>query len=161
MLDNPNRAIAGVAATFGRRINGVTLTAPMFREWLALGVGLDLRLDHGSLINHTGVLTRIGAARRFSATDQDLLVLAELDKDRAGFNDSVLYDLRLQLAQRWLAPGWGFSLASHVGSGVALPFELSITRSPADLDAVILGVGAEAVAKYEELAGVPAAAVIR
>jgi hypothetical protein len=55
---DPARAICGVAAVFGQpSANDNWVFQPeQFQDWLALGMGLPMRVDHGPLVDGRGVI---------------------------------------------------------------------------------------------------------
>lgn len=159
-LVDPERAIVGIACTFGKRIGNWTFQPSQFDRWLALEPGLNMRINHGSVIDHRGAIATVGRWRAFKVITQPvpgLLALGEIGDDDAtrGFGDQLLHDLGLIFEQQWLPTDyWALSIACHVfaeeGEHV-YPYEISLTRSPADLDAVLLGVGPQAVDRWHFL----------
>ena len=154
---DPQRAILGIACTFGKSIGGWTLQPDQFERWLALEPGLDMRINHGNVIDHHGCIATIGRWRAFKIITQPvhgLLALGEIDSAR-GFGDQMLHDLHLIFEQRWLPRDyWGLSIACHVfpdEGEFVWPYECSLTRRPADPDAAVLGVGPEAISRWQLL----------
>jgi hypothetical protein len=131
-----------------------------FKRFLELEMAVDLRVDHGPLIDSRGFIANVGVARRFAAVTEPLpglLCLAEIDH-AGGYGDSILRDIDSILRQRWLPPGWGMSIGGLMTEDrdVVQPFEVSLTRRPVFQDALVLGVGEGAVQAWELYAGTPA-----
>jgi hypothetical protein len=150
MIINPDRALIGLATVFGVRSphDGRIWYRHNFEAFLALGVAIPLRLEHGSLISGSGVIKYVGTARHFRAVTypaDSLLVLAELDDDAVGFGDELLADLDSMINMSYLPPGWAFSIGANCVDDMVVPFEISVTQSPAFPDAKILAVGPDAI----------------
>jgi hypothetical protein len=99
------------------------------------------------LISHRGVIMNAGTVRHFaeiSTPVPGLFVLAEVDHSE-GWGDSLLVDIGSILSQRWLPAAWGMSIGAHLTEDTVLPYEVSVTRNPAFEDALVLGVGADAL----------------
>jgi hypothetical protein len=79
-----------------------------------------------------------------------LSCLAELEY-ADGWGDSLLHDIRSVLSQRWLPAAWGMSIGALVKDGAVLPIKVSLTRTPAYEDALLLGIGADALTTWEML----------
>jgi hypothetical protein len=154
MIKDPDRALVGVATVFNQRSrNGWFWSAAAFKDFLGLETAVPLRVDHGPLISHRGVIMNVGTVRHFaeiSSPVRGLLVLAEVDHSE-GWGDSLLVDIGSILSQRWLPAAWGMSIGAHVTEDTVLPYEVSVTRNPAFEDALVLGVGADALATWEIL----------
>ena len=113
--------------------DGRSWKAEQFRDFLALEAAVPLRVDHGPLITSRGVIAKVGMVRQFAAVTyptHGLLILAEVD-DAAGFGDELLADLAAVTSQTWPPHCWGLSIAAHATEDAALPYEVSVTRSPA------------------------------
>jgi hypothetical protein len=156
VINDPHRAICGIATVFGqpspndRRIWKVE----HFQRFLDLEIGIPLRIKHGSLITNRSCIRYIGTVRRFAAVEHPvpgLLVLAELD-DIPELED-ILVDLVAITSQRWLDPAWGMSLGALVidDEGIVKPYEVSLTRQPAFPDAAIISVGERALSTFDLL----------
>ena len=63
----------------------------------------------------------------------------------------MLHDIRSILSQRWLPAAWGMSIGTWVTEDAVVPYEVSLTRKPCYGDAVVLGLGADALATWELL----------
>lgn len=155
MIKEPDRAICGIATAFGQPSpnDGRSWKAEQFRDFLALETAVPLRVDHGSLITGRGVIMHIGMVRRFATITyptHGLLIMAEVD-DAEGFGDELLHDIAAITSQTWLPHIWGLSIAAYVTEDAALPYEVSVTRSPAYPDAKILGVGEQAMSNWRML----------
>jgi hypothetical protein len=156
---NSERCFVGVACTFGKRVrnDGHIFAPEMFKRFLDLEMGLPLRVEHGSLLTSKGAIRYVGAVRKFHVIDypvHGLLILAELHDDPAGWSNELLHDLAAIASQQWLPQAWALSIGAHIGEGTVLPYEISLTQSPADHDAKILAVGAEAITTFELLSEV-------
>jgi hypothetical protein len=147
-----DRTICGVATVYGqrRRDGRAGFSAQQFQDFLDLQIAIPLRVDHGPLVNSHGVIMNVGVARHFTEikypTD-GLLCLAEVDHAE-GYGDSLLADIAAITAQTWLPKCWGLSIAAHVTEDLVLPYEVSVTRSPAYAEALILGVGEDAIESW-------------
>lgn len=156
---DPARAICGVAAVFGQpSANDNWVFQPeQFQDWLALGMGLPMRVDHGPLVDGRGVILHLGRWVDFAIIEypiHGLLALGEVGDHAStrGYGSSLLHDLQLIFDQRWLPSDyWALSIAAHVGDAAVLPYEVSLTRAPACHDAVLLGVGPEAIRSWDFL----------
>jgi hypothetical protein len=157
MFSDPSRLICGLATLFGvRSANGYLWSVEQFQRFLDLQIGIPLRVDHGSLITNRGAIRYIGTARYFATVESPapgLLCVAELDHDDFGFGEQVIADLVAMTSQRWLPPNWAMSIGARYTEDLIMPYEVSITQSPAFEDARILAVGPEALSTWELLAG--------
>jgi hypothetical protein len=162
----PDRAIVGLACVFGERTGGWVFQPEQFERWLALRMGLKMRVDHGPVIDGRGYVANIGRWLDFAIVKQPvhgLLALGEIGDDAAtlGHGSPLLHDLQLIFSQRWLPTDyWGLSIAAHTSEeeGAVLPYEISLTRTPASPDAVVLGVGPTALERWALLTEKPVAA---
>jgi hypothetical protein len=155
VIKDPYRALCGIATVFGQTSpnDGRSWKAQQFRDFLALEIAIPLRVDHGPLITSRGVIMSVGTVRQFATITyptHGLLILAEVD-DAAGFGDELLADLAAVTSQTWLPHCWGLSIAAHATEDAALPYEVSVTRSPALEDSKILGVGGRAISTWQML----------
>jgi hypothetical protein len=163
VITDSSRLFAGIATAFGRPSQDGRLLwgAEQFEQWLDLDPGLPLRLDHSVLINSSGCIASAGTVGYFAVIKEPvfgLLCLGQVDNDPRGWGTALLHDMTLQLSQRFLPAGWGLSIAAHVHEEFILPFEVSVTRSPAFQDARVLAVGPESLEVYELLTGIQLAA---
>jgi hypothetical protein len=163
MLDDPDRWLCGVATIFGEACpnDGRIWTAAMFQRWLDLEMAVDLRIDHGPLITGRGVIANLGTVGHFTVIKQPvygLLCIAQVARDQWSWGDALLHDIGRMLEQRWLPPGWGLSIGAHTDGETVLPYEISLTRSPAVPDALVLAVGPDSIDTYELLTGIELAA---
>ena len=155
MIKDPNRAICGIATVFGQPSpnDGRSWKAEQFKDFLAMETAVPLRVDHGPLITSRGVIMSVGMVRQFATVTyptHGLLILAEVN-DAAGFGDELLADLAAVTSQTWPPHCWGLSIAAHATEDAALPYEVSVTRSPALEDSKILGVGEQAMSTWRML----------
>jgi HK97 family phage prohead protease len=117
-------------------------------DYLALGPGAPLAVQHGPVITHRGVQPSVGTMRHFRADDFGLLALGELDDSdmAAGVEDAI--------RRGWLwAFSCGFATSAEIPthrSPLVIPTvrmtqaairEVSVTDRPGFPDAKILGVG--------------------
>lgn len=157
---NTDRTIVGLATCFDvQPQRGRPWRAERFRDFLddRYPSAVPLRVDHGPLVSRAGVTNSIGVARAFAAVKipvPGLMCLAEVEA-AGGLGDWLLHDIESILSQKWLPPGWGMSLGASVLDDMVVPFEVSVTRSPAFEDAVVLGVGEAAMSIWDLLTGAP------
>jgi hypothetical protein len=150
---NPDRQIVGVATLFGQRAHGGTLWHPEeFERWLAMEMGIPVRLDHGAILDSSGGILDIGRAGPFAIIERPVHgLLALLELDPGDWQDAILRDVEQHLESPYLKP-YGLSIGAHrIRGEVALPYELSITQSPGFPDALVLGVGTQAQAVWSLL----------
>jgi hypothetical protein len=158
-LIDANRAVVGIAVSFGPSRSGWDYQPEQFDRWLALEMGLGMRIDHGPVIDHRGAIRYVGRWVAFAEVRtpvHGLLCLGEIadDESTRGFGSQLLHDLKLIMHQQVLPRDyWGLSIACHLDEETqsVLPFEVSLTRDPACPDAAILGVGPEAVDRWHLL----------
>jgi hypothetical protein len=156
MLDDPSRLLCGYATVYDqpRRDDGRSWSAEQFEEFVALEIGVPLRVDHGPLFDRHNVIMSIGKCRRFASVTHPvpgLLMLAEVGCVGT-YGDQLLHDLEVQRSQSWLPAGWRFSIGALVSEGgLVIPHEVSITSRPAYDAAVILEVGDGALSTWELL----------
>jgi hypothetical protein len=126
-----------------------------------LEMPVPLMLNHGPVFNSRGVMDSIGTVERFAAVQYPipgLLILAEVG-DAAGFGDSILRDIAKSLSFEYFDPTWSFSVgALWDGEDQVILREISLTKSPAYVDARLLAVGKEALETFELLTEERAAA---
>jgi hypothetical protein len=155
-IKDVGRVICGVCTVFGQRApNGVYWEADQFAEFLDLSTAIPLRVDHGPLINSRGVIANVGIVRYFAEIKypmHGLLCLAEIDHAE-GYGDALLADIAALTSQAWLPAGWGLSLGALYTSEIAMPYEISVTRSPAFEDCKVLGAGERAIESWILLTG--------
>jgi hypothetical protein len=150
---NPDRQIVGVATIFNQRAYGGTLWEPAeFGRWLAMEMAIPVRLDHGAILDSSGVILDIGRAGPFAIIERPVFgLLALLELDEGDWQDALLEDVRQHLESPYLKP-YGLSLGAHRLRGeVCLPYELSLTQQPGFPDALVLGVGLMAQAVWDLL----------
>jgi hypothetical protein len=155
VIKDPARAICGIATVFSQPSpnDGRIWKVEQFEQFLDLETAVPLRVDHGPLITNHGVIRSVGMVRRFATVTwptHGLLIMAEVD-DADGFGDQLLHDITAVTTQTWLPHAWGLSLGALVAEDAAMPFEVSVTRSPAFEDAKILGVGEQAMNTWRML----------
>jgi hypothetical protein len=155
VIKDPDRAIVGIATVFGQPSpnDGRSWKAEQFKDFLALETAIPLRVDHGPLITGRGVIAHVGVVRRFATVTyptHGLLIMAEVDHAQ-GFGDELLADVAAVCSQTWLPHAWGLSLGALVAEHAVLPYEVSVTGSPAFEDAKILGVGEQALSTWTML----------
>jgi hypothetical protein len=128
------RTICGIATEFGVRArNGVFWKADQFKDFLDCATTLPLRVDHGPIIDSRGCIMNVGVVRYFEEIKyptHGILALAEVDHAE-GYGDQLLSDIAAITSQVWLDRCWGLSLAAHYTDEIAVPYECSVTRSPA------------------------------
>jgi hypothetical protein len=151
VIADPDRAICGFATVFGVRSpnDGRVWKPDRFRDFLALETAIPLRFNHGPLITPRGAI--LGMVRRFATVTyptHGLLVLAKVDDDAANFGNELLADLAAVTSMTYLPPAWHLSIAARVADDAALPYEISVTQSPAHEDAKILAVGEDALSTW-------------
>jgi hypothetical protein len=116
---------------------------------------VPILVDHGPLVASWGLVDNVGEIGRFAHVTYPLdamLILGQVDFAH-GFGDTILDDLRMTLQQRYMPPGWGFSVGGwqDPDTGEVVLSEVSLTRRPAYSDARVLGVGPEAVELFAML----------
>jgi HK97 family phage prohead protease len=125
-------------------------------DWLALGMAVDLAVQHRPVFTHRGVQTSIGAMRHFRPDPFGLLALGELD------DSAVAGEITQSIRQGWLwAVSCGFQTSAeipHYPHGLVIPTvrmtaasiaEVSVTNQPGFTDARIIGVGTTAEFAWE------------
>jgi hypothetical protein len=153
---HPGRVICGIGTVYGvpSPNDGRSWSAAQFQQFLELETAVALRVDHGVLVNSSGVIASVGMVRRFASITYPvpgLLILAEIHKAE-GFGDQLLSDLTLMTQQSWLPQTWGLSVGALLAEdGAVWPYEFSICRRPAFSDCKILGVGVEAMNVWDLL----------
>ena len=148
-----DRLLCGVATIFGQRAHGGTLWEPgEFVRWLAMEMGLPVRLDHGAILDSHGGILDIGRAGPFAVIQRPVHgLLALLELDPGDWQDALLEDVRQHLESPCLRP-YGLSIGAHRLRGeVCLPYEISITQQPGFAQALILGIGEQAQAVWRLL----------
>lgn len=161
---NVDRLVCGLATVFDvASRNGGSWSAEAFSRWLELDSGLSMRVEHDSVRRPAqAVLTdaallmypgtehvSVGRWSRFAAvasgsTPAGLLALGEVDTGTVG--DGVLGAVRDGTL-------CGLSLGAWRDDDHVVPYECSLTTSPAYDQALILGTGAAAARVFEMLAG--------
>jgi hypothetical protein len=150
---NADHQIVGVATIFGQRAYGGTMWQPEeFERWLAMEMGLPVRLDHGAILDSRGGILNIGRAGPFAVIRRPVFgLLACLELDEGPWQDALLEDIRQHLESPYLRP-YGLSIGAHRLRGeVCLPYEISITQQPGFAQALILGIGEQAQAVWSLL----------
>jgi hypothetical protein len=153
-----DRCIVGLATCYDvpSLDNGRVWSREQFRTFVDLETAVPLRLNHGPLISHSGVIAYIGKAVRFAHVTYPvpgLLCLAVLDKDSFGYNDELLADLANLGDLIRLPSCWGLSIGGLVSEdqSIVWPHEISIVHQPAYEDARIFAVGPTALDYWQTL----------
>jgi hypothetical protein len=164
MID-PGRAVCGVATVFGRRPVDFDRRPPEerhrvfqaadFRAFVDIGLGLPLMIEHQVVFTPHGLLPSIGTIKRLSIIEGHptvpdcLLALGEVSVGEVGYSalqalDEGGWGMSVRAAEYWSSNAWvsGWSV-----------LEVSLTRSPAIEGARVIGVGADAVRRWELLTG--------
>lgn len=156
MIIDANRAIVGLACSFDQPgVGGWRFQPHQFDDWLSLEMGVPMRINHDSVIDSKGAIMYVGRWVNFAIVEQPvrgLLALGQIDSAR-GYGDQMLHDLSL-IFHQWLPRDyWALSIACHIAEDVdrVLPYEISLTRNPVDPDAALLGVGPQAVDRWNLL----------
>ena len=162
MIKNPDRALVGLATPYNQSSynDGRVWRAEQFDDFIARGMGIPVRLNHGPLISSRGCIRYIGKARAFASvvTPVDgLLGLVELDDGPE--MDELLADLGRLDSFSYLPGCWGLSLGAHVWDDACEPFEISIVYQPAHPDARILAAGPRALEVWRSLTEVRKAVI--
>lgn len=162
---NAERAVLGMATLFGElpqdfERRSLTeewpLLADEFRAFVALGLTVPLKLNHDAiLLSRGGMLPSVGTVRHMRLIEghptvpDGILALADLDE--GDIADSILADLRRER--------WGMSLGTTAVFDTArwgaarVIREVSLTLSPAFDRCRVIGVGVEAVSRWELVTG--------
>jgi hypothetical protein len=146
---DPTRAITGLATVFDTAPkSGKPWGAQHFDIATGLELAIPLRLNHEPIISSWGLTDSIGTVERFVAVDYPtpgLLILAEIGEAN-GFGDGIIRDIKKSLSFEYFDPTWSFSVgALWDGEDQVIIREISLTKSPAYVDARLLAVGEEAV----------------
>jgi hypothetical protein len=153
---DPSRAITGLATCFDTPSrDGHVWSAEHFDLVTGLEVAVPLRLNHEPIITSWGLTDSIGTVERFAAVRypiDGLLILAEIGEAN-GFGNGIIRDIQKSLSFEFFAPVWSFSVGGwrDPDTGLIVLNEISLTKTPAYVDARVLAVGAEAVETWELL----------
>lgn len=157
---DPRRAIVGYARSFGTPVLGdgrILGDGPeAYAAFLAVATGVQLRWNHGPLITSRGLIEYPGMWRRFAVPDpgslgvRGLLALGEVSAGELGdaLLDTLARDLDDPRPNRIV---WGLSIGVNIveldgyDGRQFWPFEVSVTSSPADRNALVFAVGERAV----------------